>query len=43
MEYINSRIRNEICYLTLNNLTDMNLLDKFKNSKSVKLIFYNNI
>jgi hypothetical protein len=33
---INDRIKNEICTETIDNLTDINLLDEYKKSKSVK-------
>jgi hypothetical protein len=36
MEYINSRIKQEICYKTLEELTDTNLLEEYKECISVK-------
>lgn len=33
---INDRIKKEICYNTINELTDNNLINEYKNSKSVK-------
>jgi hypothetical protein len=36
MEYINSRIKEEICYKTLEELTDTNLLEEYKECISVK-------
>jgi hypothetical protein len=35
-EYINNRIKKEICYKTINELTDYNLLNEYKKCKSVK-------
>lgn len=35
IEYINNRINNEICYTTINLLSDENLLFEYKKSKSV--------
>ena len=36
MEYINLRIKQEICYKTLEELTDKNLLEEYKKCISVK-------
>jgi hypothetical protein len=36
MEEINARIQQEICYKTLEELNDTNLIDKYKSCKSVK-------
>jgi hypothetical protein len=36
MEYINARIKQEICYDTLEKLTDMKLMCEYKNCNSVK-------
>jgi hypothetical protein len=36
MEYINSRIKKEICYQTLEELTDVKLLPEYNDCKSVK-------
>ena len=36
MEYINLRIKQEICYKTLEELTDTNLLEEYKECISVK-------
>lgn len=36
LEYINSRIKNEICYDTINKLKDENLIDEYKKCDSVK-------
>lgn len=35
IKYINNRIINEICYNTINKLTDDNLLEEYKKTKSV--------
>jgi hypothetical protein len=36
LDYINSRINTEICYETINKLKDTNLLNEYKQCKSVK-------
>ena len=36
MEYINSRIKEEICYKTLEELRDINLIEEYKECISVK-------
>ena len=36
MEEINARIKNEICYDTLEMLTDVNMMDEYKECESVK-------
>lgn len=36
LEYINNRISKEICHNTINQLTDNNLLNEYKNCESVK-------
>ena len=36
LKYINERIEKEICYETIDKLSDNNLLDKYKNTESVK-------
>jgi hypothetical protein len=36
MEDINARIKKEICYKTLEQLTDLKLIDEYKNCNSVK-------
>lgn len=36
VEYINARIKREICYKTLNELTDAKLMGEYENCKSVK-------
>jgi hypothetical protein len=36
LNYINNRISNEICHITINNLNDNILLDEYKKCKSVK-------
>ena len=36
IDYINNRINNEICYDTINKLKDINLLNEYRECKSVK-------
>jgi len=36
MEYINTRIKQEVCYETLEKLTDIKLMNEYKNCTSVK-------
>lgn len=45
IDYINNRIKKEICYEAINKLKDENLLEVYKNQKSVKskINYYKNI
>jgi len=36
LQYINNRINNEICYDTINKLSDISLLNEYKQCKSVQ-------
>lgn len=36
LEYINTRIKQEVCYETLEKLTDAKLMSEYKDCKSVK-------